>query len=405
MAPLFLRMRLGLGGALVLALTGCATPGKATPASGPAWLRDGIALGLPLEDPLQLSPSTRAYLSAKASVGGSERSRMHSLVRYLVDRDGLGFRYAPTRTLNAQAAFEAREGDCMSYAMLYVAAARSAGIEVHFVRITELPIYWEDRGRFFTSSHIAVAHGADTWGENAMVVDYTATHTSEWRFSLYTPIDDETAFVLFHSNRAVEFLLQGRLAEADRLLTYLLERAPEVPEVYNNLGIILMREHRMQEATELYGQAIERFPGFVPLYSNAVSAAAASGLPDLVKLWRTAGQQVAKRDPAFSFAQGMLAFHDRDFSLAAGHFAQALQIQPDDLTLLAWAARAHLSAGDLDQGRQEVTRIQQQSPSEAQRVLLNALQHEFPAAGIQLPDVPSAVKASPSPPAPPPGPA
>ena len=407
MAPRCLRMRLWLGGALVLALAGCATPvaGKAPPPSGPDWLRDGIALGVPLEDPLQLHPAVKAYLRAKASVGGSERSRMQSLVRYLVDSDGLAFRYVNTRTLNAQAAFDAREGDCMSYAMLYVAAARAAGLEVHFVRITQLPVYWEDRGRFFTSSHIAVAHGEDTWGADAMVVDFTATHTSEWRFSLYTPIDDETAFVLFHSNRAVELLLQDRVAAADRLLTYLLEHAPEVPEVYNNLGIILMREHRMQEATELYGQAIERFPGFVPLYSNAVSAASASGLPDLVKIWRAAGQQVAKRDPAFSFAQGMLAFRERNFSAAATHFAQALEIQPDDLTLLAWAARAHLSAGDLDHGRREVARIQQQTPTEAQRTLLNALKREFPAAGIRLPDVPNAVKASPSPPAPLPGPA
>jgi len=408
MAPRALRMRLCLGGALVLALAGCATTSslaKAPPPSAPAWLRDGMALGLPLEDPLQLSPATQAYLTAKASVGGSERSRMQMLVRYLVDSDGLAFRYANTRTLNAQAAFEAREGDCMSYAVLYVAAARSAGLEVHFVRITQLPVFWEDRGRFFTSSHIAVAHGEDTWGADAMVVDFSATHTSEWRFSLYSPIDDETAFVLFHSNRAVELLLKGHLAEAERLLSYLMERAPAVPEVYNNLGTILMRERRMQEATELYGQAIERFPNFVPLYSNAVSAAAASGLPDLVKLWRTAGQQVAQRDPAFSFAQGMLAFREGNFSAAATHFADALEIQPDDLTLLAWAARAHLSAGDFDQGRREVARIQQQTPSEAQRALLNALKSEFPAAGIRLPESPSARNASPSPPAPRPGPA
>jgi len=408
MAPRRLRMRLCLGGALGLALAGCATTpasGRAPPPDGPAWLRDGIAAGLPLEDPLHLSSGVQEYLRAKASVGGSERTRMQMLLRYLVDSDGLAFHYANMRTLGAQAAFEAREGDCMSYAVLYVAAARSAGLEVHFVRITQLPVFWEDRGRFFTSSHIAVAHGEDTWGADAMVVDFSATHTSEWRFSLYSAIDDETAFVLFHSNRAVELLMKGRLAEAERLLSYLLQNAPAVPEVYNNLGIVLMREHRAPEATELYGQAIERFPNFVPLYSNAVSAAAASGLPDLVKLWRAAGHRVAERDPAFSFAQGMLAFREGEFSAAAKHFAQALEIQPNDLTLLAWTARAHLSAGDLDHGRKEVARIQQQTPSEAQRALLNSLKAEFPAAGIELPDSPSAVKASPSPPAPPPGPA
>ncbi|MGO8970660.1 MAG: tetratricopeptide repeat protein [Myxococcaceae bacterium] len=385
MAPRPLRMRRFLGAAVGLALCACATPTVSSKPSGPAWLVDGMALGLPVEYPLQFGDEARETIRVRASEGGSERSRVQGLVRFLVDSDGLGFRYMSTRTLNAQAAFDAREGDCMSYAMLFVAAARSIGIEVHFVRITNLPVFWEAGGRFFTSSHIAVSHGLESWATGGIVVDFTATHTSEWRFSLYSPIDDETAFILFHSNKAVELLLHGQAAEAERLLSYLLERAPEVPEVYNNLGIALMHEHRMQEATELYGRAIERFPRFVPLYTNAVAAAAASGLPDLVKLWKAAGREVAQSDPAFSFAQGMLAFHDGDFTAAAEYFARALEVQPDDLTLLAWTARAHLSAGDLSHGRREVERIRQHPPSEEQRSLLGALKEEFPAAGIEVP--------------------
>ncbi len=387
MAPHSLRLRLSLGGALLLALgAGCATSAPVFPsAGGPPWVREGIALGLPLEDPLQLTDATKAHLRNLASEAGGERSQMKRLVRFLIDNDGLAFQYRPTRTLNAEAAFEAREGDCMSYAVLYVAAARSLGIDVHFVRITQLPVFWEDSGRFFTSSHIAVAFGHDTWTENAMVVDFSATHTSEWRFSLYDSIDDETATVLFHSNRAVEFLLKDDYVQAERLLRYLLDHAPATPEVYNNLGIVLMRLHRAPEATELYKQAILRFPRFVPLYTNAVSAAAESGLQDLVKLWSVEGRKVAKSDPAFSFAEGMQAFQHGDFPTAADRFAQALEVQPDDLTLLAWTARAHLSAGQLQRGLRDVERIQHQTPSGGQRALLNALKREFPAAGIEWP--------------------
>jgi Flp pilus assembly protein TadD len=394
MAPRLSRTLLSLGGALVLALgTGCATtsPGSVSSvATAPAWVEEGMAAGLPLENPLQLNDATKERFRLEASEAGGERTQMRRLIRFLIDNDGLAFQYRPTRTLNAQAAFEAREGDCMSYAMLYVAAARSLGLDVHFVRITQLPVFWEESGRFFTSSHIAVAFGHDTWTENAMVVDFSATHTSEWRFSLYNPVSDEIAFVLFHSNRAVEFLLLDQYVEAERLLRFLLDNAPAVPEVYNNLGIVLMRLHRAQEATDLLATAIERFPRFVPLYSNAVSAAAASGHPDLVKIWSVAGNKVAQSDPAFSFAEGMMAFRQSDFPNAAARFAQALEVQPDDLTLLGWTARAHLSAGDKSNGIRTVERIQQLAPSEGQRALLNALKREFPAAGIELPPAPSA---------------
>jgi tetratricopeptide (TPR) repeat protein len=380
-------MRLVLAFAVPLVVgAGCATPTAVMfTSTGPDWVREGIAKGLPLEDPLQLSEATKAHLRSVASEAGGERTQMKRLVRFFIDSDGLGFQYRPTRTLNAEAAYEAREGDCMSYAMLYVAAARSLGLDVRFVRITQLPVFWEDSGRFFTSSHIAVGFGHDTWAGDAMVVDFSATHTSEWRFSLYEPIDDETAIVLFHSNRAVEFLLKDQYVEAERLLRFLLERAPPTPEVYNNLGIVLMRLHRAEEATALYGQAIERYPRFVPLYTNAVSAAAASGKPELVKLWTIEGRKVAKSDPAFSFAQGMQAFQRGDFASAAERFAQALEVAPTDLTLLAWTARAHLSAGQLDEGLRDVHTIQKQPPSDGQRALLTALKREFPSAAIELP--------------------
>ena len=403
MALRCLRVLPSLGAALVLTVAfGCATTtpplnSNRVPEDSPAWLREGIAQGLPLEDPLQLTEATKKRLRLEASEAGGERSQMKKLVRFLVDNDGLAFQYRPTRTLNAEAAFQAREGDCMSYAVLYVAAARSLGIDVRFVRITQLPVFWEDGGRFFTSSHIAVAFGRNTWLENAMVVDFTATHTSEWRFSLYDPIDDETAFVLFHSNRAVEFLLRDDYVQAERLLRFLLDNAPVVPEVYNNLGIVLMRLKRPQDATDLYAQAIVRFPRFVPLYTNAVASAAASGHPDLVRQWSIAGRKVAQADPAFAFGEGMVAFRQGDYALAAQRFSNALEVQPDDLTLLAWTARAHLSAGEMSDGLRDVEHIERQKPSAEQRALLNALKKEFPEAGIELPATPKETPPTPTP--------
>jgi tetratricopeptide (TPR) repeat protein len=390
MAPQGLRLRrLPVGVVLFAVATGCSTPSTALRGTSPEWMREGIAQGLPVEDPLVLGPEAKEEIKRRASQVGSERSQMSRLLRFLVDQQGLAFHYRPARTLTAADAFAQREGDCMSYAMLYVAAARSLGLHVHFVRITEIPVYWEEDGHFFTSSHIAVAHGHDTWVGEAMVVDFSASHTSAWRFSLYEEMDDDSALVLFHNNRAVELLLAGHTDEAEQLLRFLLTRATPMPEVYNNLGIVLSRKGRAQEATELYSQAIERFPRFIPLYSNAMSAAARAGRPDLSERWVIAGRKIAQSDPAFNFSEGMLAFKRRDFAVAADHFEQALDVQPDELTLLAWTARAHFAAGELSRGQTQVERIRRQKPSESQRTLLGDLQREFPGAGIQLAEAPA----------------
>jgi tetratricopeptide (TPR) repeat protein len=377
--------------ALLALATACSTPSSVS-RNSPTWLQQGVAQGLPMDDPLALRPETKERVRVEASTGGSERSQMRRLVRYLVDEDGLGFRYRPTRTLNAEQAFAAREGDCMSYALLYVAAARSLGLHVHFVRITQVPVFWEENGRFFTSSHIAVAHGHDTWVGEAMVVDYSATHTSAWRFALYDELDDETAMVLYFSNRAVELLLTDKVDQAEALLRHLLDHGPAVAEVYNNLGIVLMRQNRQAEAVNLYARGISLFPTFVPLYSNGVSAASGLGRRDLAEHWAVAGREIGHSSPAFTFAEGMLAFRRQNFSAAAGYFERALEVQPDDLTLLAWTARAHLAAGEMGRGQSNIDRMRRQKFTETQRTLLGDLQREFPAAGIELPVAPTATR-------------
>jgi Flp pilus assembly protein TadD len=370
-----------VGWMVLLAIAGaCASPSSSANRSTAPWLHEGVTQGLPMPDPLALRPETREEIRIRASTIGSERSQLRRLLRYLVDDEGLGFLYRASHTLTAEEAYAAREGDCMSYAMLFVAAARSLGLHVHFVRITEIPVYWGENGRFFTSSHIAVAHGHDTWLGEAVVVDFTAMHTSAWRFALYDAMDDDTAVVLFHSNRAVEAMLAGRTGEAERLLRYLADRAPGVPEVFNNLGVVLMREDRMGEAVDFYARALARFPRFMPLYSNAVSAAGRAGRTELAAAWAAAGQEVADSDPAFHFSEGMRAFRRRDFGVAARQFERALSSQPDDPTLLAWAARAYLSAGDVERGRARVERIRRQKPSPEQTVLLRDLESEFPTA-------------------------
>jgi Tfp pilus assembly protein PilF len=345
-----------------------------------------------MDDPLALRPEAKERIRVEASTIGSERTQMRRLLRFLIDDDGLAFRYRNTHTLTADQAFAQREGDCMSYALLYVAAARTLGLHVHFVRITQVPVYWEENGRFFTSSHIAVAHGHDTWVGEAMVVDFSATHTSAWRFALYDEMDDETAFVLFFSNRAVEMLLADQMGQAERLLRFLNDNAPPVAEVYNNLGIVLMRQNRPGEAVDLYTRAVALFPRFVPLYANGVAAATAAGRHALANQWAAAGREMGQNSPAFSFSEGMLAFRRQDFAVAAKFFERALEIQPDDLTLLAWTARAHLAAGDLGRGQSHIERMRRQKPSDTQRILLGDLQSEFPGAGIQIPTAPTATR-------------
>jgi Tfp pilus assembly protein PilF len=363
---------------LVLASAGCATSGAQSPRITERWIDEARSGGLRLEDPLAISPELRTRVKEHLTYEGTEKARMLRLVRYLADSDGLAFHYHPQQSLTAERAFFARQGDCMSYANLYVALARMMDVGVRFVRITQLPVTWESRGRFFESSHMAVAFGREAAWDQSLIVDFGNTHSAPWRFALYDDVSDELAFVLFQNNVAVEKMIGGEVGEAERILRFLLARSPEVPEVHNNLGLVLMQAGRLNEALAVLEAGVEHFPRFRPLYANAVQAARRLGDDKLAESLQRRGHELLEDDPSWNFNEGMRSYHDRAFLEAAVRFEKALSVDPDNLHLLAWTARAHLAAGQLRQGLEEVERIRSRPSSETQDVLLRDLQREFP---------------------------
>ncbi len=295
--------------AVVLMLaSGCATVPTHRPTLTEQWTDEAHAAGLDLEQPLRLSPQTESFMRDKVGYDGNEKSRLMKLVRFISDVDGLSFQYQTQRSLTAERAFASRRGDCMSYSNLLVALARTLDVPLRYVRITQLPVNWELGGRFFESSHMAVAVGTDASWDQAVMVDYGSVHTSAWRFALYENVTDEEAFVLFQNNVAVQRLLAGDVGGAERILRFFEQRAPDVPEVPNNLSLVLLQTGREREAMDLLLASVERFPRFRPIYSNAVSAARRMGDEALATSLEARGRELLEDEPAWNFNEGMRSY-------------------------------------------------------------------------------------------------
>ena len=292
----------------------CATTPSANRTQAQRWISEARAAGLELQDPLLLTPDVRNRIHERVGYDGSEKARLLKVVRYVSDSppDGLAFRYQTQQSLTAEAAFFARQGDCMSYANLFVALARSMDADVRFVRITQLPVTWEAGGRFFESSHMAVAHGREAAWDRSLVIDFGNVHSAAWRFALYDDVSDEEAFVLFQNNVAVEKMLQGDVATAEKMLLFLHERAPSVPEVPNNLALVLLQTGRAPEALALLEGAVEKFPNFRPLYANAVQAAP-GGQRAAAAALELKGKELLEDEPSWN-QPGMRSYQGRAYS-------------------------------------------------------------------------------------------
>lgn len=231
--------------------------------------------GVPLDDPSILDEAIEQEVEDAVGREGTASARMDRLLRFLHDGPR-GIRYEAGATLSANEAYRQRRGDCMAHATLLVALARHLGVDAYYVHGTAPPSYRPDgeaADRVEATTHVTV--GFDEGGSPRRV-DVWGT-LGEERIAEYVPLDDGSALALYHSNRAVEALHQGRVVDAERTLRFLAFHAPMVEEVAGNLAAVLVQQKKYREALDFVVATLPRFPHAHALFTNGYVAAKALG--------------------------------------------------------------------------------------------------------------------------------
>ncbi|WP_394828200.1 transglutaminase domain-containing protein [Pendulispora albinea] len=357
--------------ALALGAAGCQPPKVAPPGTTVAELvADARARGLLFENPMELSPDMQQDVELAIGRRGEPRERLHKLVRHLNDRK-IGFEQVQGVSLPVKRAYREHRGDCMTYAMLFVALSRHLGLETHFVHASQVLSYYESGDSLFASSHIAVGYG-ESPGE--IVVDFSREY-DDWHLASYRRIDDAAAISLYFNNVAVYTMNEGRTDRAQRMLQFLVDERPNLAELHNNLVVTYLRQAQWNEALDAAAQAMKLFPNYKPLYTNAIQAAASAGKPDLARRFELRAQEIAGSDPLYVFARGLQHYQRTEYSLAAEQFERALAGHKDSVLIGAWLVRAHLSAGHREEGLDAFVRARKLAPNDRR---LQELSERFP---------------------------
>jgi len=342
-------------------LVGCAGQRVAVraDASSDALQAAGLAQGLPLRNPLELPPDVMAQVVEEVGRDGRPDTRAHRVLRWLENHQGT-FQYA-SETYTAGEAFEAKRGDCFAFTNLFIALGRAVGLQIHYVYVREVGAFQEKDGSYLVSSHVAAELG--TFPDND-IIDFARTPDAHTLY-MYRELGDAEAAALFNSNLAVQQLLDGRAHMAERMLRFLSEQEPELPELVNNLAVALSRNHQAPEARAVLNAALERFPRYAPLYTNAMSVALQLGDGVEAQDLEARGREVAEDDPLYVFGQGLHRFGDRDYAGAAERFERAANLQ-ESAVAWAWLARAHLAAGQRSEGRRALKHAIALAPGDVQ---------------------------------------
>ncbi len=358
--------------ALALGAAGCAErrPAPLVGSSQELWVRALVARRVDpasIANPLAWTEEMRLEAERLAGRGGI-RERLRGLQDGLFDRDRFPFEYESRGTLTAIEAFRARRGNCLSFTCLFVAMARSIGIEVR-AAAPEIASRSEVEGDLVVvRTHVVAAY---PFHEGLEIYDFDRTR--ERRVIGARLVDDLRLAALHENNRGVEDLRAGRAGEAGARFETAVRLSPDLAAAWGNLGVARRRAGDLEGALEAYGAGLEVDPRDPSILGN------------LATLHRTLGDERAARaaldladlgkaSPSFLVVRGDLERARGDLGRAIRLYRRAHRRSPDLPGPLLSIAALELERGRISRARRAALEALERDPGneEAREVLARA---------------------------------
>jgi Tfp pilus assembly protein PilF len=363
---------------VVLALAGCASAPSQTP--------QGIehdALFAPPSQPVRaadvfaVSPEMKAFIASDIARLVHLKGARRGLFEALRDKAGLSLEYDSAVTRNAQDAFAARKGNCLSLVIMTAAFAKEMGLPVRFQNVFTDEI-WSRNGSFYLSiGHVNVViggtHVEPGYGHydiDAMIVDFLPP--ADVRSLRSWVIDESTIVAMYMNNHAVEALMSGNVDDAYWWAREAVRQDPHFLGAANTLGVVYRAHGNLVEAERALDYVLAVEPDNTTALANLVTLLKQRG--DVAKAQKTA-ERLARIEPTPPFAyfeRGIAAMKAGDYRLARDMFTREVDRAAYYHEFRFWLALAYLGLGDMDKARANMTIAIENSPTSGERELYAA---------------------------------
>jgi Flp pilus assembly protein TadD len=289
------------------------------------------------------------------------RERMVALIEAMEARGMFSLEYAEV-TRTASETFHDRQGNCLSFTMLFVTLARAAGLQASYQSV-QVPPSWSYDGKVVIASHVntVVRSGSD----EETVVDFNIRPSQDRQRS--RRVNDSYALGLFYTNLGAEAMLRDEHAAA---FAYLREAAavrPDIAGVWVNLGVLYARNGKYEHAKAAYLRALEANANEPSALSNLAVVYDALGEPKLAAEYRERVQGYRERNPYYHFAAATQAFEAEQYEAALASVKKALRLKPDDDEFYQLRGQVQEALGKSRDATQSFARAREYAEAEALR--------------------------------------
>lgn len=317
---------------VVLAVTaGCAATApvrapisKSDLLSGAA-LFDGPAPPHPIgsEEVMRLDPEMRTFVAKQIAGATSSELKLKRLLRGMQDKGLLSIDYNAGATWTVRQTFNRRQGNCLSFTMLFVALAREAGLRVGYEMVDVPPNWSTDSGFLVLAKHInaRVTAGRDRgYAVDFDVEDFRGDYGRH-------AVSDRYALALFYTNRGAEALLAGDYRASFANFRQAIETDSRVPGAWVNLGMLYSRLERRDYAESAYLQALNVEPDEPSALTDLAAFYTKVGDAEQAEIYRKRVHRYQQQNPYYHYFLAREAYKQKHFAEALDSIDRAIKLK------------------------------------------------------------------------------
>ena len=328
------------------------------------------AAAVPSPDLLAIDDEMRAFVQRYTGGMSRARQRLMSLHRAIRGAATLGVRYDPAAEGTARDVFHGGSANCLSYATLFVALAREAGLKAHYQWVDVRP-QWSLQGeRVLLRLHVNVL--VQPGRSERYMVDIDPLPTREVAGSRL--LSDSDALALYHANIAMYALADEDIVQAWLHSARALQLGPGLAQLWVNIGAVYRQAGQHRAAERSYMTALDLEPGNDSAMNNLVVLYRIEGREEERARWERKVEDYRDSNPYYHAWLGDQAAQELDWAEARSNYQQALKLLPDDSRLLYSLGIAHHEMKEHEQAsryiRQAIERATLRSDIDTYRLRL-----------------------------------
>jgi tetratricopeptide (TPR) repeat protein len=321
------------------------------------------------DDAFGLDAEMLAFVATTAAIRDPRR-KLVALLRGMEARGLFSLDYDET-TRTARGTFHGRQGNCLSFTMLFVALARAAGLTATYQSVI-VPPTWVNDGQVVIANHVntivRTAFGEDT------VVDFNIREYEGRQKS--RKLDDDYALALFYTNLGAEALLRNDYPVSAAYFRAAAGVYPEMAGLWVNLGVLYARHGLLEQAESAYLYALDADANAESALANLAVAYRDLGEPELAAEYQERVQKYRERNPYYHFALATQAYEEGRLPDALAALRKALRLKHDESEFHSLRGQVQEDMGRIGDATQSFVRAREYAEAEKarpRRIVFDAL--------------------------------